>query len=321
MGDRTVFNELIVCYLFLGGAGSGALVVLSGFEFFNADARTKRLPQNRLAGRIPHAFFQRCWPICSMVLLFGVLCLLVDLGRPDRMLSLFISPSISVVAVGAYSLAGAGVCSLVFMLTSLLDSFRLPAWAIRILAVLGVVCGLLASGYTGVLLQGMLSVAFWGNPLLPLLFVASSLSTGIALLFIGVSFIDSRISPARAARSLGRVDAVIIVAEMLCLAAFLAMAYADPAARSSFEALVVGEFAWLFWVGVVVCGLVVPLVMEWFLSGQNYRMQILWIAVLVLIGGLLLRVCIVGAGAYDVAQSAEEVFGVTSVMGYGHDAS
>ena len=61
-----------------------------------------------------------------------------------------------------------------------------------------------------------------------------------------------------------------------------------------------------------VCGLAVPLVLERFLTHGNSRTQLLWIAALLLAGGFALRWCIVGAGAYDVTQMPEALYGLST---------
>lgn len=90
------------------------------------------------------------------------------------------------------------------------------------------------------------------------------------------------------------------------------VASGSSGAKRSLEALVSGELMWYFWIGVIVCGLIVPALLDWFASWRNYRSQVLWVAALVLVGGLLLRICIVGAGAYDVTQDVHALYGFTA---------
>ena len=68
----------------------------------------------------------------------------------------------------------------------------------------------------------------------------------------------------------------------------------------------------MFWGVLAVCGLAVPLVLERFLTHGNSRTQLLWIAALLLAGGFALRWCIVGAGAYDVTQMPEALYGLST---------
>lgn len=191
-----MFNLLTTGYLFLGGAGAGALVVLGALECANVRRRFA-LPPARAARveralALPDEFFARGWPVCFVALAAGMLCLLVDLGRPERLLNLLTSPEPSAIAVGAYALVLALACAGVFSLVELLDGVRVRPAVVWGAAVAGVAAGLVAVAYTGVLLQGLASVLFWQTPLLPMLFSLSSLSCGIACAFLGAAFVETR---------------------------------------------------------------------------------------------------------------------------------
>ena len=67
----------------------------------------------------------------------------------------------------------------------------------------------------------------------------------------------------------------------------------------------------MFWGGAVLCGLAVPFALERYLTHGNGRTQLLWIAAALLAGGFALRLCLVGAGAYDVTQLPGQLFGLT----------
>uniref|UniRef100_UPI002FD87285 NrfD/PsrC family molybdoenzyme membrane anchor subunit n=1 Tax=Eggerthella sinensis TaxID=242230 RepID=UPI002FD87285 len=95
------------------------------------------------------------------------------------------------------------------------------------------------------------------------------------------------------------------------LAVPLALALAGDGTARAAQALVFGDMGAVFWGVLVVGGLAVPLALERFLTHGNSRTQLLWIAALLLVGGFALRFCIVGAGAYDVTQMPEELYGLT----------
>ena len=80
---------------------------------------------------------------------------------------------------------------------------------------------------------------------------------------------------------------------------------------SAAQALVAGDLRWVFWGGAVLCGLAVPFALERYLTHGNSRTQLLWIAAALLAGGFALRLCLVGAGAYDVTQLPGQLFGLT----------
>lgn len=297
-----MFNALTIGYLFLGGTGAGALAVLCVLECARA------LRWRALA--MPEEFFARGWPVCTVTLATGILCLLADLGRPDRLLHLLTSPEPSVMAVGSFALAAALVLAAAFSAFALFDTVRLTRVAVVCLAAAGVAAAGATAAYTGVLLESLASVLLWRTPFVPALFVLSSASCGIAVAFLAASFVETRHPYRGPLVWLARVDGGIVLVEAGCLAVFLLLAFAGEGTVAAARALVLGELAPVFWGVLAVCGLAVPLVLERFLTHGNSRTQLLWIAALLLVGGFALRWCIVGAGAYDVTQMPEALYGL-----------
>ncbi len=274
----------------------------------------------------------RGWPVCTVTLATGILCLLADLGRPDRLLHLLTSPEPSAMAVGSFALAAALALAAAFSAFALFDTVRLPRVAVVCLAAAGVAAAGATAAYTGVLLESLASVLLWRTPLVPALFVLSSASCGIAVAFLAASFVETRHPYRGPLVWLARVDGGIVLVEAGCLAVFLLLAFAGEGTVAAARALVLGELApvfwgvlavcglaqalvagdlrWAFWGGVVLCGLAVPFVLERYLTHGNSRTQLLWIAALLLVGGFALRWCIVGAGAYDVTQMPEALYGL-----------
>lgn len=299
-----MFDILVTCYLFLGGAGAGSLIVLSVLELANAPrALTVRIEKEATLRTLPSDFYLHAWPICLVVLLLGVACLGFDLGRFDRVLYLVVSARFSAISIGAYALAIALACAGFFTAVSLLDSFRIPRRVMQVIAGIGILSGIVTAIYTGILLQQMASVLFWNSFLLPLLFFLSSLSTGIACVFLAMAFTETRRPFARAVVRLARIDEVIIILEAVCLAVYLALAHSNPATTETAQAFLLGDLSAAFWLVLIACGLVLPFVLEWYISSDNFRYQLLWICLLVMIGGFTLRYCMVEAATYDVTQS------------------
>ena len=103
-----MFSELAVAYLFFGGAGAGACVVLGVLECANI-GRYGALPSGRASGvmracssrwarrlRVPHELLSRGWVLCLILLGAGSLCLLA-------------ATRFSVVTVGAWALLASSV--------------------------------------------------------------------------------------------------------------------------------------------------------------------------------------------------------------------
>lgn len=325
-----MFSALTTGYLFLGGAGAGACAVLSVLECATARVRVNErllalsarahggVPSRTLGARIalhlalPSEFFARAWPSCVVLLMLGTLCLVVDLGRPDRLPMLIVSPQMTPMAVGAFSLMVCLVCATAFSCFSLLDTLVPTRGATLALACVGLASGVVTAAYTGVLLCSLASVLAFQTPLLPAVFALSSLSCGLAVALGCFALVEARYPHARALFSLVSADSVIIVAEMACAAAFAAWLALGERTAASAQALLVGDLAGVFWGGVVVCGLVLPLVLERVLSQRNesFRVQLMWTAACVLVGGCALRFCVVGLAAFDVTQMPGALLGL-----------
>ncbi len=304
-----VFNALTTCYLFLGGTGAGACVVLSFLEIMGRCHGCTAQP-SRWSLLLPGEFFARAWASCLIVLSVGILCLVVDVGHPDRLLSLFLSPTFSPLSVGAWTLAIVLLVVLLFTIRSVLDNVVLPTGVSVILAVAVIGFGLVACVYTGVLLESLVSVLAFRTILLPLLFLVSSLSCGVALAFIALAFTESRFPYLQPLHSLATIDGVLIGVEAAILLLYLGWLSIAPGTQFAAEAITVGPFAPLFWGGIGVIGLVVPWILERFLTHGNARTQLLWIALCLLVGGLCVRLCVVGLSAYDVTQMPSVFYGL-----------
>lgn len=298
-----MFGELAVCYLFLGGAGAAAIAGASLIDLLRV---------KEAFGAASHASLDEASPLERMVafglmagcalLAFGALCLMFDLGRLDRVLSLLLSPSPTYITVGVFALVVLGVCGAVLAGARFLYA---PLFDRRVVAgveVVAVAAAFAVMVYTGLLLQGIGGVALWRSPLVPVLFVLSSASCGVAVLLVVSLFSEADAQVLRCTRDLLRVDLAVIVLEaaVAALFAWLALANAHPGVAVSMERLIEGDLVALWWVGFVACGLLVPCAVELTVErrGPDARMTLVAAAVLVLVGGFCLRAGIVEAGAH-----------------------
>ena len=307
-----MLSDLVVCYLFLGGTGAGALLVLCALGLLSTRAaaltRGGRLRATSAYRRLLVPGFASAFALLAA----GAVCLAVDLGSFDGALLLFVRPRATHLTVGAWALA-AGL---------LLSALSCAAWSsacgwrlavVRALGVLGAVDALVAMAYTGLLLGGVGAVPLWASPWLPALFVVSALSCGVACV-IGAAHLAgaARLFPG-VLRALAAVDAVAIVAEAAAAWGLVAFAAAggsmggasQEAAVASAEALVAGPDAWLFWGGFALAGLVVPFALDLVLARARRPLPhaALAAAACVLAGGFAMRWCVVAAGTHPALQT------------------
>jgi formate-dependent nitrite reductase membrane component NrfD len=164
-----------------------------------------------------------------------------------------------------------------------LHGLRPPSLIGRLFAATGGIFGFFIAGYTGVLLAVTNRPIWADTQLLGLLFIVSAASTSAALMIL-LAHRRGWTMPAVAA--LHRMDTWMIVLELVVLAAV--MISLGPVLAAWW----LNAWGVLLVVGVVGLGLLVPLVMSWRPAALRWS-SITAGAVLVLIGGFLLRVVVV----------------------------
>ena len=276
---QRLWTSLAAIDFFLGGTGAGVFLV----------SMYLGLGAGGVAGLVGVAL--------------GALALLADLGRPERFWRAGSQVIMSWISRGV-------VLTLVFLVFGVL--YVLPDW----LAALpwsrgsglgqgiGLIAALAAGGvmmYTGFLLSHSPSIPFWNTTLLPLLFVSSALTSGLGAVYILLPFVGDRAAGAARAEVLG---IVFLAANLVVLAVYvLNMHFSTVGARESVRMLVRGSLASAFLGGVVVVGLVIPLVVTLvaYLGGRGFGTlpEVLAVeGILMLIGGYVFRHCVLKAGVY-----------------------
>ncbi len=244
-------------------------------------------------------FRGRCFVVGTVIVCLGALCLLVDLGKPERFVLLFFRPHPTYLTFGTFVLTGL-VAVAAFL--SVVNSLYVPRIGARVKFAAEVLCALLSAAvmtYTGLFLQGLYAVAFWDTWLLPVLFVLSAVSMGLSGCLLVLTFMrDAWLLSEDVARMHG-VHVVVLVLEALALAAFLGTAaYGRGAAPSSLALLMSEPLLSWFVAGVVLCGLAVPLCGEAMLLVRRIDRAVPLFDACCIAGGLALRACIVLAGLH-----------------------
>ncbi len=302
-----MFGTFAVLYLFCGGTGAGAIAVCSLADLawarqpFGTGTYTQG-PSVRPEARIVDFGFAAGLAL----LVLGIACLLLDLGRLDRVLMLFLNPQPTFVTVGAFALAALALLGGFLAAVRFLYVPAVRRGAVAAAEAVAVAVGVVAMLYTGLLLQTMGGIAFWASPFVPLLFLLSSLSGGMALVLLAALFVERTPPTGQLTGFLARTDLLVVVLEIACVAGFLLWAQASghPGVRVSLAQLAEGDVARAWWIGFCACGLAVPLGVEvagW-ASGALRSERAGWsaafavAAALVLVGGWCLRWSMVEAG-------------------------
>ena len=188
---------------------------------------------------------------------------------------------------------------------------------VRVLEAVLALVALAVMTYAGLLLQSLRAVPLWATPWLPVLFVLSALSCGVALVLATSQFTGSAQAFRSVLRRLALADVLVIVLEAATTATFLVMAlsgtggeFADTATAhalaASAQTLAYSEGSWVFWGGFVLVGLVIPLVLDCAFAyiRRSCPPLALTTAACVLVGGFALRYCVVEAGLHPLIAMA-----------------
>lgn len=308
-----MISTLATCYLFLGGVGAGGLAVLSLLKGVRA---LRACPVDLLA--LPRDLLSRAWILCTVFLALGTVCIAIDLGRFDNVLVLLTSPRPVPLAVGAYALALSLVLGCTNAWLSATDiARRIPDFAIMALSLVGAIAGSITMTYTGLLLTSMVSVVAWHSVLVPVIFSLSSLSCGLALILLAAAFTESRRPQVRPFSWLLTADSAIIACEAISFVAYVILLGSDERSVMAQQALVCGDLAIPFWCGVVGVGLALPWFLERIVTYSSHHFQMIWIAAAILVGGFLVRWCVVSLAAYDPAQEYSQfIQGIGQVLSF-----
>ncbi len=166
--------------------------------------------------------------------------------------------------------------------------------------------------YTGVLLGALTARPFWNNPMLPMLFLLSSMKTGSAsICFVGCFILGFRGNDPGPINTnkfmINSIDFTLTVFFIIAVFLFILGLYVSP--RSSVAAvhlIMGGEFTFLFWTFVVGVGILLPLALGVYELIPHYIEQVElrehnpWISGIittsVLIGGFAMRYVVIYAG-------------------------
>lgn len=277
----------IALYLFLAGVSSGAYAASLVAGYLG-----ERYRQVRRLGA-----FIAPWPI-----LVGLILLVVDLGSPLRfwMLLVKVNPR-SVMSMGVFLITLFSILSVLYAWHLLYEEKKvgftlLSPGLLKLNNLAGLPLAVAVGTYTAFLLNASIAITLWNNGVLPLIFLASSLSTGVAAVMVAVALSDKWDNVADQVTNLGIADAVLVALEMFALAAYVWGLHVGSGAEQAALGVLNAQFGIAFWGGVWILGLLTPLFMKVFGGRTLSRVKPVLSGLLVITGGLILRVVIVLAG-------------------------
>jgi formate-dependent nitrite reductase membrane component NrfD len=307
--DKWGTDAYVPLYLFFGGLTAGVFLVAVIADLLSI--KSKRLEP--MARVVAYA--------AVVALALAGFFLTFHLGRPTRGLAfpLFFTNEESWMTRGGW-IVGIGAPLVVLYAASWYFGVR-PLWR-RIVGIVGLPVVAMMAVYTGLLLSSAGFVALWSQRFLPILFLNSGLTTGLAaaglILILAWPFLRDQAGLDELKTFTRWVSGgviVLILLEMYELYSFMSylrggverVAFGrvvpPKAGELAYQYVTQGELAPWFWIGVVGIGLTVPLILGvlefalgWF-QKPLFRATAATKFALVLIGGILLRFVIVWGGS------------------------
>jgi polysulfide reductase chain C len=287
-------------YLYLAGLGAGALAVgLIADWILKPDILSKAILR---------------WG--ALLVTIGAPFLILDLGKKLRFINASLNPRTSWAGRGFLILSTLMITSLAIFGVALLPSIlplvniSVPDWMdpelaiFRVLEVVVVVVAVGTAAYTGIFLKSTRYVSLWNTWLLPVLFTVSAFSTGsmgiiVSLLGYGI-IIDNEVAR-ELSHTLMPVEQICVLVEAVVLVLYLILRYrATDTGAMSIRLLLKGRLRFVFWIGIVFLGLLLPTILENISPIFPDTPVILFIAgAALLTGGFFLRYAIVKGGIKD----------------------
>ncbi|MBJ4956768.1 cytochrome c nitrite reductase subunit NrfD [Salmonella enterica subsp. enterica serovar Goldcoast] len=173
----------------------------------------------------------------------------------------------------------------------------------RMLETVMLVLAVLLGAYTGFLLSALKSYPFLNNPILPVLFLFSGISSGAAVALIAMALRHRSNPHSTEAHFVHRMETPVVWLEIFLLAAFfVGLALGDDGKMRALVAALGGGFwTWWFWLGVAGFGLILPMLLKPWANRSSTFHGVLAVCGASLTGVLLLRFFILYAGQLTVA--------------------
>lgn len=308
MNNQVVWGLPHVFAIFMIVAASGVLNVASIGSVFGQTVYKPRAPLSGL--------------LCIALLMGGLMVLMLDLGRPDRVIVAATHYNFkSVFAWNVFLYSGMTAIVAVYLWTMFerrMNKYSKPA------GLAALVWRFVLTTGTGSIFGFLVARQAYQSALLAPLFIVLSFGWGLAVFLVTQSTMyawEGRVLDGAIRRRMARLLGVFIAASMYLVAVYhlTNLYYARQAAFERFLLVDGGLYPLLFWAGYVLVGSVLPLVLLFHpkLSGARYTFAA---SALVVVGALaFLYVFIVGGQAFPL-----EIFpghAVSSSFGDGAIAS
>ncbi|MCU1793155.1 cytochrome c nitrite reductase subunit NrfD [Pectobacterium polaris] len=184
---------------------------------------------------------------------------------------------------------------------------KLTAMIVKKVAVIEnllLVLAILLGCYTGFLLSALKSFPLLNNPVLPVLFLVSGTTSGIAVMLLVSSWGRNTSGHSRSLHFIHRVETPVVYAELFLLFAFfIGLLLGGGQKVVAAQTALSGFWGGVFWIGIIGIGIVIPFIANQVRkpSVHSGKGQLITLAAMSLFGVFLLRLFVLYAGQMTVA--------------------
>jgi len=233
-------------------------------------------------------------------LLMGV-SYMIHLSHPFRFWRMFMKPKTSWIARGFIFIML--FIGFTFIQLILSQWFAEQTALVTTFKVLAGIFAFAQSIYTGFAVSYVSAIKVWNSAIVPVLFVTCGLTGGLAILLaIFIAGDSTQIA------ALENIIRVVLIALAIIIGVYLwNTTYSSAAARDAVKRLIGGSLAPLFWVGVFLFGIVIPIAISitTYYAEEASSGVLITAVVSEIIGGLALRFAILKAGVYTPLLPAD----------------
>jgi sulfite dehydrogenase (quinone) subunit SoeC len=219
---------------------------------------------------------------------------LLFLGKPTRFWRMVLHPQTSWLSRGLLFVLLFSAFGFIQLLLSHFLSGTAVEMTFKVIAGIFALC---VATYTGLVLNNVKGVPFWNLPILPLLFVTCGILGGF-----GLTVAMGQVIPAVNLGAAETGSRWLLIVNSVLVGLYLLLASAKNAAgKQSVLYQLRGGIANIFWTGVVALGVVIPLTIAFYsyFSGEAAAALLISGAVCEILGGVLLRYCLLKSAIYN----------------------
>jgi len=235
-----------------------------------------------------------------LALLMGI-SYMIHLSKPLRFWRMFMKPGTSWIARGfIFIMLFIGFTFIQLILSQWVSD---ATAAITTFTVLAGIFAFAQSIYTGFAVSYVSAIKIWNSAILPILFVVCGISGGLAILLAIMMAGDN----AQIVALENVIRGMLIVFAIILGVYLWNTTYSSITAKDSVSRLIRGSLAPLFWIGVFLFGILIPIAisLSTYFAGEASSALLITAVTSEIIGGLALRFAILKAGVYSPLLPAE----------------